>query len=181
MNSARNQILKLIREDKEYRDEFVAEHIFSRLPLKVRMLRQARKLSQQALASKAGVAKEWISQVENPNYGRFTLKTLLKIAAALDVALQVDFVPYSAVVNDVLRLSDESFQVPSAVADAGLLERVEAVNNLRSIELGPCFSQRPGQTQAKNLEHPPAPTRSDTQISPMALWGVNQPLPNAIQ
>ena len=155
MNSARNQILKLVREDKEYRDEFVAEHIFSRLPLKVRTLRKARDLTQQELADRAIVAKEWISQVENPNYGRFTLKTLLKIAAALDVALHVDFVPYSTVVNDALRLSMESFHVPSADADVGLLEKAEPANVTSIDDIRERFSVQPtGDDCAVNAELP---------------------------
>ena len=122
-NSQRSQILAKIRNDKEYRDGFVAEQIYSRLPLKIRNMRLSRKLKQRELAAQASVAPEWITQVENPNYGRFTLKTLLKIAAALDVGLYVDFVPYSKVVNDTLSLTNISFDPPSASDDAGLLER----------------------------------------------------------
>jgi transcriptional regulator with XRE-family HTH domain len=119
----RSQILQKIRNDKEYRDSFVAEQIYSRLPLKIRNMRVTRCLKQRELAARAEVAPEWITQVENPNYGRFTLKTLLKIASALDVGLVVDFVPYSRVVNDSLLLSNASFDAPSSKDDAGLIER----------------------------------------------------------
>lgn len=137
-NLQRSQILEKIRNDKEYRDNFVAEQIYSRLPLKIRNMRLARHLKQRELAAQADVAPEWITQVENPNYGRFTLKTLLKIAAALDVGLLVDFVPYSKVVNDTLSLRNSSFDAPSAKDDIGLVERkgphseasLEGVNGL---------------------------------------------------
>jgi transcriptional regulator with XRE-family HTH domain len=119
-NLQKRQILAKIRNDKEYRDNFVAEQIYSRLPLKIRNMRIVRRLKQRELAVKAAVAPEWITQVENPNYGRFTLKTLLKIASALDVALYVDFVPYSRIVNDAFDLNDGSLDAPSAPEDAGL-------------------------------------------------------------
>jgi transcriptional regulator with XRE-family HTH domain len=121
-NTQRSQILARVRNDKEYRDLFVAEQIFSRLPLKIRIMRKSRKMKQRELAQRAGVTPEWITQVENPNYGRFTLRTLLKIAAAFDVGLSVDFVPYSKVLNDTLNLAPNSFQVPSSHEDAGLWE-----------------------------------------------------------
>jgi len=119
-NLQKRQIRAKFRNDKEYRDLFVEEQIFSRLPLKIRNMRKRRNLKQRELAAKARVAPEWITQVENPNYGRFTLRTLLKIAAAFDVALFVDFVPYSRILNDATNLSQESFDVPSAKEDIGL-------------------------------------------------------------
>jgi transcriptional regulator with XRE-family HTH domain len=166
----------MIREDKQYRDLFVAEHIFSRLPLKVRSLRKTREMTQQALADEAGVKKEWISQVENPNYGRFTLKTLLKIAAALDVALYVDFVPYSTVVNDALRLSMDSFHVPSAKADLGLLDRPQPVNVVSIEDAHVRISAQPiaGDIKALNATlHKGSKSAGLTQDTPNPLTSEN--------
>jgi hypothetical protein len=41
------------------------------------------------------------SRLENPSYGKATLTTLKRIAAAYDVALLVEFVPFSQLVNRV--------------------------------------------------------------------------------
>src|ERR1035437_8107070 len=86
--------------DKAYRDAFVAEQIFSRLPLKIRCLREAQQLTQKELGDLAGIAQTWVSKLEDPNYGKLTISTLLKVASALDVGLQVDFVPYSSLLWD---------------------------------------------------------------------------------
>jgi len=40
-----------------------------------------------------------ISRLENPDYGKFTLSSLKRIAEALDVALVVRFVPFSQYVK----------------------------------------------------------------------------------
>jgi transcriptional regulator with XRE-family HTH domain len=99
--------------NKDYRDAFTSEYIYSRIPLKIRAMRDRRGISQQQLAEMAGVKQEWISKLENPNYGRLTLTTLLKLASAFDVALNVDFVPFSEILERSTHLSPESFDVPS--------------------------------------------------------------------
>jgi transcriptional regulator with XRE-family HTH domain len=109
-------------ESKEYRDAFVAEQIFSRLPLKVRALREQRGLSQKELGERAGMAQAWVSKLEDPNYGKLTISTLLRLASAFDVGLHIDFVPFSQVLGFSTSLSEESFRVPSFAED---MERVE--------------------------------------------------------
>ncbi len=118
MNSAREQLREEFRH-KEYRDSFVAEHIFGRLPLKILALREARGLSQKELGDKIGVAQTWVSKLEDPNYGKLTLSTLLRIASAFDVGIEVDFVPFSKVLDDALGLSPESWKVASFAEDLG--------------------------------------------------------------
>jgi transcriptional regulator with XRE-family HTH domain len=100
-------------KNKEYRDSFAAEYIYSRIPLKIRAMRERRRLSQQELGRLAGVKQEWISKLEDPNYGRLTLSTLLRVASAFDVGLNVDFVPFSEIFERSTHLSDEDFDVAS--------------------------------------------------------------------
>lgn len=122
MNSDREQIVRKFR-DKGYRDAFIAEHINSRLPLKIRALREARGLSQKELGDKIGVAQTWVSKLEDPNYGKLTLSTLLRLATAFDVGIEVDFVPFSKVLDDTLGLTSESWNVCSFAEDLGIGKR----------------------------------------------------------
>ena len=80
--------------DKEYRKIFNEEQVGVALAFQIRQLRDAQELTQAALAELTGKAQETISQWENPNYGRYTLKTLKELAGALDVALLVRFVSF---------------------------------------------------------------------------------------
>ena len=100
-------------KDKHYRDLFVAEQIFSGLPLKIRKLREAKFPNQKAFAQGLRKHQSWVSQLENPNYGKLTLTTLLEVASTLDVALEVDFVPFSRIIDRSSHLSPDWFTVPS--------------------------------------------------------------------
>jgi transcriptional regulator with XRE-family HTH domain len=53
------------------------------------------------MEKRTGIKQQAISRLENPYYGKATLTTLKKIADACDVALLVEFVPFSQLVNRV--------------------------------------------------------------------------------
>jgi transcriptional regulator with XRE-family HTH domain len=120
ITSVREQLAEKF-ETKEYRDAFVAEQIFSRLPLKIRCLREGQELTQRQLGDLAGMAQTWVSKLEDPNYGKLTISTLLKLASAFDVGLEVDFVPFSTILDNSLHLSADSFVVPAFAHDAGFV------------------------------------------------------------
>ncbi|MEK6287946.1 MAG: helix-turn-helix transcriptional regulator [Acidobacteriota bacterium] len=86
-------------QDKEYRDLFVVEHIQTSLPFQTQALREQRGWSQKELAERTGITQTNMSRIEDPDYGKLTLRTLLRLASALDVALFVRFVPFSFLVN----------------------------------------------------------------------------------
>ncbi len=67
------------------RDEFEQNYI--KIGLKVSYYRKLRKLTQEKLAEKMGVATSFIGQIEAPNiYKPISLDTLFRIAKALDVS-----------------------------------------------------------------------------------------------
>ncbi len=138
-------------DNKEYRDAFIAEQIFSRLPLKIRGIREEQELTQRQLGERAGMAQTWISKLEDPNYGKLTISTLLKVASAFDVALQIDFVPFSRVFNDALQLTAESFEVPKFQDDLGFSSTQELVTVTGNVN----HSQ--GATMGTLLAFPSAP------------------------
>jgi len=109
----RREKLKAQLKDKKYRDAFVSEHIDTGIPFQIRALRKQRKLTQKELSDITGMAQERISVAENPNYSRFNLKTLKRIASAFGVALIVRFVPISELVKWELKLSSEALEAVS--------------------------------------------------------------------
>lgn len=148
MNSPREQLIRKF-SDKPYRDLFIAEHIYSRLPLKIRALRETRGLSQKDLGERIGVAQTWVSKLEDPNYGKLTLSTLLRLASAFDVGIEVDFVPFSKVLDAALALTPESWEVSSFVEDVGIENsRAELAN---SGVRGSRFYRREGCTRQVRL------------------------------
>ena len=86
------QILKSLGQ-RSYRRAF-RDDIGTGLAFQIKLLRERRGQTQEELAERIGKRQETISQWENPNYGRYTLKTLLELAEAFDVALIVRFAPF---------------------------------------------------------------------------------------
>src|SRR5262245_54266440 len=117
MSSDRRTQLVSSLHDVEYRRAFVEEEISTGLAFQIRATRQARGWSQRELGSRAPdgtpIAQEQICKLENPDYGRYSLTTLKRLAAAFDVALIVRFVPFSQLVDFTLRLTPTDLAVPS--------------------------------------------------------------------
>jgi transcriptional regulator with XRE-family HTH domain len=98
-----NPKLDLLREleDAEYRRGFVEGHAKDTIAFQIRQLRKAEGWEQRDLARELGNPKlqPMISRYENPDYGRYSITTLLELAAAFDVALLVRFAPFSELVE----------------------------------------------------------------------------------
>lgn len=86
--------------DKEYRENYMEEVVFSDIAAQVFSIRQHRGWTQSMLAEKIGVGQSKISAIESRNHN-ISLKTLLKISNALDIALDVKLVSFSDFVRAV--------------------------------------------------------------------------------
>jgi transcriptional regulator with XRE-family HTH domain len=82
-----------------------------------------RQWNQTALADKMGTTQNAISRLENPKTCKPTIKTLLKMADACDVALVVTFMPFSEYIRHLASVSEISVAIPSFGDDPGLMER----------------------------------------------------------
>lgn len=110
-SNVRKQIVSSLM-DKEYRDEFVSEEVNEILPAQIRALRENTPLTQKELAKKLGTTQTVVSQLENPNYGRYSLSTLKRLASVFDVGLIVRFVPFSELIDRAVNLDSADLIVP---------------------------------------------------------------------
>jgi transcriptional regulator with XRE-family HTH domain len=80
--------------NKDYRDGYLETHVRSGIAHQIRALRVKDELSQEDFAIATGKKQSTISRLENTEYGKVSVQTLLDIATARNVALLVRFVDY---------------------------------------------------------------------------------------
>lgn len=112
MNSKQEQMWENLR-DKDFRKQFIDEHVNVGIAFQVRSLRNRQNLEQSELAQLLGVKQPLISSWENPNYGNYTLNTLKNLAKAFDVGLLVRFVPFSTLIDWTVDLTSDAIAPPS--------------------------------------------------------------------
>lgn len=98
LNSKKSLITRL-RRGKEVRQQFIESHFAKALASQVRATRDKLGWSQEKLARESNMNQNAISRLESLNYGKPTLTTLKRLAAAMDVGLIVRFVPFSEMVD----------------------------------------------------------------------------------
>lgn len=125
INSTKRSEIARSLANKEYREAFVEAEINTTIPFQIRTLRMLREWSQTELANRTGQKQKTISDFENPSYGRLTLSSLKRLAAAFDVALVVRFAPFSELVDWTATMSKERMEVPSFDKD-DFSERADA-------------------------------------------------------
>jgi transcriptional regulator with XRE-family HTH domain len=119
---SKGKLISKLENNKAYREAYVCEHIKTSVPIQIRHLREERTLTQAQLAAMAKTTQTVISRLEDPNYGNLTLNSLLKIAAALDIALLVKFAPFSRMLLEFQDLSPTALSVKAFTDELSLLK-----------------------------------------------------------
>ncbi len=136
--NSRNRLLRDL-QDKEARDAYVEGHVRAGVAYQIRAMRDTEGWSQrklgQRMGSKPEAAQAAIARLENPDYGRFSVSTLLEVASAFDVALMVRFVAFG---NLLRHVTDAA---PSALSPVAYTHDVSAQPQ-RTIprEISPVFT-----------------------------------------
>jgi transcriptional regulator with XRE-family HTH domain len=85
----------LVRFDAQaYRDGYLQSQVRGGIAYQIQALRDKTGLTQVQFAEKTGKKQSTISRLEDTEYGRVSVQTLLDIACALNIALIVRFVSY---------------------------------------------------------------------------------------
>jgi len=104
--SPRSASLAAKMHSKAYRDAYVASHTRQFLARQIRVFRGGR--SQMQFGEMIGKRQTVVSRLEDPNYGKWTLQTLLDVARKLDVAVVVRFVDFPTFVELTNDMSDNA-------------------------------------------------------------------------
>lgn len=97
--NSKASLIRRLKKGRDARTRFVESHTDKKLAFQIRSLRGDS--SQGEIAKITGIKQQVLSRLESPYYGKPTLTTLKKLAAAYDVGLLVEFVPFSELVNRV--------------------------------------------------------------------------------
>lgn len=100
-------------KSKSYREAYVAEHVRTGIAYQIRALRTQRGWSQKKLAEEMGKPQSVVSRLEDPDYGKVSVKTVLDGAAAFDVALLVQYVSFPEFLRRTRDVSPEALRVDS--------------------------------------------------------------------
>jgi transcriptional regulator with XRE-family HTH domain len=141
--SARRQLLQSFR-DRDYRRVFVEERVRASVALQIRALRQQHEMTQAKLGHAIGMAQTWVSKLEDPDYGKMTVGTLLRLAGAFDADIEIKFRPFSRTLDTLPTQGPDYFYVPtfeeefgSEGLDSETMGRVLNIENIRNREPNP--------------------------------------------
>lgn len=126
MSDLKQTLLKEF-EEKEYAHAYMHAHLLERLAAQIYNTRTARGLSQDALSHLAGVPQAKLSKLESAEVSSFSLTTLLKVARALDVSLDVSLEDFSRLASRAANVHPQVFVVASREQDVKSLQSVNAL------------------------------------------------------
>jgi transcriptional regulator with XRE-family HTH domain len=106
---------KLLRKlsRKEYRVSYVEQNVRTGVAYQIRALREQRGWTQTAFGRLIGAGQSTASRLEDPDYGKMSISSLLQVASACDVALLVRFVSFEEMILRSRDVSPEALQVSS--------------------------------------------------------------------
>ena len=99
--------------DFEYRHVYADEQMLIRLSFQLYYLRKQRGWSKVELAERAGLREVMITQMESGNYELWSIKTLKRLAEALDLRLTVSFESFGTILSEMFKCAPKYLERPS--------------------------------------------------------------------
>ncbi|WP_164757897.1 MULTISPECIES: helix-turn-helix transcriptional regulator [unclassified Mesorhizobium] len=134
--------------DKDYRDGYVQTRVRAGVAYQIKALRRKFGLSQSEMAQRTEKKQSVISRLENTEYGKVTVQTLLDIASGLDVALLVQFVSYPDFLKRTADMSDKALQ-PDTIHESFNAARRDNSQTIDYRKFNPVLS--PMSAQVRNI------------------------------
>jgi transcriptional regulator with XRE-family HTH domain len=118
--SLKTKTINRLLASREDRESYIRAKLNHLLPSQIRALRLRRDWTQIQLGKHADMKQARISAVEKPGAVAFTLDTLIGLASAFKVGLQVKFVPLSQMLDWEKEFSQDRFNAKAIEEDLAL-------------------------------------------------------------
>lgn len=102
-----------MKKSPEARDAYVQAEVVTALAMQIRAIRMQRNWSQAELAKKMGTTQAAVSRLEDPSYGRLSIKTLLDLSRVFDTGLRVQFISTITMLHETFKPKAHLREVPS--------------------------------------------------------------------
>ena len=79
-------------KNKEFKKAFNEEEVYASLAIQTANIRQEKGITQGELAKRLHTTQQTVSRLENIHNKSYSLKTLIRLARALDKGLKVEFI-----------------------------------------------------------------------------------------
>ena len=122
--SSRSRTIDLLLKDGTRRGSYLRAKLNQLVPSQIKALRLRAGWTQNELGEKADMKQARISAMEKPGEASFSLETLIRLAAAFRVGLQVRFVPHSEMLDWEDRFSQDDFSPAPIEKDFKFLDPV---------------------------------------------------------
>ena len=123
---ALSELWKKLTRSRRYRESFAASVPKRIIPLQIRVLRKQREWSQGELAERSALTQGCATGgrgAADPDYGRVTVNTLIRIGGGFDCVYLGRFIPFSELGRWYAALENETaLRVPSFDEDAGFAD-----------------------------------------------------------
>ena len=84
--------LKEELKNKEFKKAFNEEEVYASLAIQTAKIRQEKGITQEDLAKRLRTTQQTVSRLEDIHNKSYSLKTLIRLARALDKGLKVEFI-----------------------------------------------------------------------------------------
>ena len=88
-----NDVLEKELKNPTFKKHYEEELVMASVAIKIAALRRKQQLTQKALAKKIHTTQQTISKWENDNYENIEIRSLQKIAKALNARLKIEIIP----------------------------------------------------------------------------------------
>ena len=79
-------------KNKEFKKAFNEEEVYAYLAIQTAKIRQEKGITQEELAKRLHTTQQTVSRLEDIHNKSYSLKTLIRLARALDKGLKVEFI-----------------------------------------------------------------------------------------